>query len=106
MPPLPLDGPPLLPARPLPAGTDAPASCRVISTPHMVSDRRGADVVLADLGVASAARPDGRAPGPPAAPSFAEHAERQAAAVDGPQWNRDLGYWRTQLADPPPARSL
>src|SRR4051812_21666564 len=104
--PLPLDVPPLLRAGLLRAGTDAPDSCLVISIHHMVSDQRSADVVLADLAVAYAARLDGRAPGLPAAPSFAEHAERQAAAVDGPQWNRDLGYWRTQLADPPPARSL
>lgn len=105
--PIALDAAPLLHAALLrSAGAGSADACLVISIHHIVSDQRSADLILSDLATAYAARLDGQPPRFSPAPSFADHADAEAASRHSWRWAEDLRYWRELLHDPPEIQLL
>jgi amino acid adenylation domain-containing protein len=97
--PIPMDQAPMLRAGVL--CTSSGRSCLVVSLHHVIADQRTAEVVLADLATAYAARSRGDRPELGPAPGYAGRAESEAEAVGSPHWQADLGYWRALLLDAP-----
>lgn len=95
---IPMDAAPMLRAGLLRAA-DATDTCLVLSMHHIISDQATADIVVADLATAYAARSAGEAPTFLPAPSFAEYAEAQTRLVGGTAWRADLRYWQDMLAE-------
>ncbi|RQX01380.1 condensation domain-containing protein [Micromonospora inaquosa] len=95
---IPMDEAPMLRAGLL-RSADTTDACLVLSMHHIISDQATADIVVADLATAYAARSAEKAPTFDPAPSFAEYAEAENRMVGGTAWRADLRYWQDLLAE-------
>ncbi|MEL5956203.1 MupA/Atu3671 family FMN-dependent luciferase-like monooxygenase [Streptomyces sp. CLV115] len=79
----------------------------VLSFHHIVVDAASATVLCRDLAAFYRAARDGTEAGLPALTwSYAEHAQEQRAAADGPGTARDLAHWRRVLGGDLPVLEL
>ena len=83
-------------------GPDRRDSVLTVVLHHLIADQRTTEIVLHDIATAYAARSAGKAPQwTTPAPSYADFAHEQAAAVGTGRYEADLAYWERMLRDAP-----
>ena len=94
-----LERPPLLRATLLRLGPEE--HVLLLTTHHLASDGWSQGVMMHDLAALYAAFAGGQAPPPGPAARYLDYATWQAERLAGDALERDLAYWRAQLADAP-----
>ncbi|WP_437321793.1 non-ribosomal peptide synthetase [Sorangium sp. So ce385] len=86
---------------------DADDHTLLLAMHHIAADGWSIGVVMAELQQLYAALVRGREPGlPPLPVQYGDFARWQRDELDKGGLERELGYWRMQLADPPPVLAL